>query len=307
VVFRADAQLFGMDSFADLHPSITPQRLFREPEYRLWQLLRKDTASRFLAFAMPGVLLRKPWGMMGVRRGRFPYREQCSAEEDFLWGHPGFVLARILLREFEEVGWFAHIRGAPRDTLAGGIVASVLPSIQVDMTEDLVSVIPPTELAVTDGMERDLSECGLIALTQCWQTPYTAFFSLPSLYSPEKTNDNQNADDERIASQMQNILCASRFAHYIKVLMREKVGSFLTASECQNFMEDWLAQYCTTGDNLNWSTKARYPLRSIRVDVRDKPMAPGHFVCDIHLAPHYQYDGLVSEVKLTTEITRAAQ
>ena len=307
VMFPADAQLFGMDSFADLHPSIVPQQLFRETEYRSWQVLRKDTSSRFMAFIMPGVLLRKPWGMMEVRRGKFPYREQCTQTQDFLWGHPGFVLARILLREFEEVGWFAHIRGAPRDTLAGGIVADVLPTLQVDMTDELISVIPPAELAITDGLERDLSECGLIALVQCWQTPYTAFFSLPSLFSSEKTSNQQRGNDERMASQVQNILCASRFAHYIKVLMREKIGSFFTAAECQAFIEEWLTHYSTAGENLNWSTKARYPLRSIRVEVRDKPLAPGHYLCDIHLAPHYQYDGLISEVKLTTEIARAAQ
>jgi type VI secretion system protein ImpD len=305
MIFPADAKLFGMDSFADLHPSIDPQKLFRETEYRLWQLLRKDPSSRFLAFVLPGVLLRKPWGMMGARRGNFPYIEQCHRSNEFLWGHAGFVLARILLREFEEVGWFAHIRGAPRDTLAGGIVADVLPVIQVDPTDELVSVLPPAELAVTDGLERDLSECGLTALVQCWQTPYSAFFSLPSLFSPESSHNEQRDNNERIASQVQNILCASRFAHYIKVMMREKIGSFLSAAECQTFMEEWLTQYCTAGENLNWSTKARYPLRSIRINVRDKPLAPGHYLCDIHLAPHYQYDGLVGEVKLTTEIARA--
>ena len=306
LIFPADARLFGMDSFADLHPSIAPQKLFREDEYRLWQLLRQDTASRFIAFAMPGVLLRKPWGIAGVRRGGFPYQEQCSRQQDFLWGHAGFVLARILLREFEDVGWFAHIRGAPRDTLAGGIVTDVLPVIQVDTTDNLVSVLPAAEIAISDTLERDLSECGLISLTQCWQTPYTAFFSLPSLYSSDKKTVRARGDDDRIASQVQNILCASRFAHYIKVLMREKIGSFLTAAECERYMEDWLNQYCTAGDNLNWSTKARFPLRSIRIEVRDKPMAPGHYLCDIHLAPHYQYDGLVGEVRLTTEIARAS-
>lgn len=304
LIFAADARLFGMDSFADLHPSIVPAKLFQEPEYQLWRTLRADTSSRFLAFVLPGVLFRKPWGMYGPRRAGFLYTEHCQSSTDYLWGNGGFALARILLREFDEVGWFAHVKGAPRDTLAGGIIADILPLLAVDRTDEFISVLPPAELAITDNLERELSECGLISVVQCWQTPFSAFFSLPSLYKAGKNNSVQLDDNERIASQVQNILCASRFAHYIKVMMREKIGSFLSAHECQSFMEEWLAKYCTGGDNLDWSTKARYPLRSVRLDVREKPMDPGHYICDIHLSPHYQYDGLVGEIRLTTEIAQ---
>ena len=307
MLFSVDAKLFGLNSLSEMHSSLAPKKLFKEAEYRLWQLLRKDESSRFLGFLLPGVLLRKPWGMAAVRRGKFPYRENCNDHAHFLWGHPGFVLARILLREFEDVGWFSHIRGAPRDTLAGGIVAGLLPQINVDTTDEVVCVLPPAEIAITDSMERDLSECGLIAMVQCWQTPYSAFVSLPSLFELEVSNVESKDTNERVASQVQNILCASRFAHYIKVIMREKIGSFLTASECQEFIEDWLQGYAVGGDNITWATKARYPLRRAKVNVREKPMAPGHFVCDIHLMPHYQYDGLVGEVKLTTEIVGGQQ
>ena len=305
MLFPAEASLLGMDSFDDFHPSVVPRQLFREAEYRQWQSLRKESASRFMAFVMPGVMLRKPWGMTGLRRGKFPYLECCETTEDFLWGHPGFVLARVLLREFEDVGWFAHVRGAPRDTLAGGIVANMLPAIQVDPCDELASVLPNTRVVISDAMERELSECGLISLVHCWQTAYSAFFSLPSLFSPGKTNDKQLDKNNRAASQLQNTLCASRFAHYIKVMMREKIGSFMNAEECQNFMEEWLGRYCSIGDNQSWSMQARYPLRSMRLDVREKPMQPGHYLCDISLTPHYQHEGLVGEVKLSTEIARA--
>lgn len=302
LVFAGKAELFGLDSFSEMHPSLTQQQLFREPQYQLWNSLRKDTSSRFLAFILPRVLLRKPWSLYGARRGRFPFQEHCEKHDDFLWGHPGFVLARVLLREFEEVGWFAHIRGAPRDTLAGGIVTQILPEIAVDKADDTVSIMPTCELAITDNMERNLSECGLITLVQCWQTPFNAFYSLPSLYSPRRTDDQQVDQNERIASQVQNVLCASRFAHYIKVIMREKIGSFTTAEECQKFIHEWLREYSVGGEEIPWSTKARYPLRKFKVDVREKPASPGHFLCDVMLMPHYQYDGLVGEVKLTTEL-----
>jgi type VI secretion system protein ImpD len=242
--------------------------------------------------------------MSGLRRAAFPYREQCAGSSDFLWGHAGFALARILLREFAEVGWFAHIRGAPRDTLAGGIVGEVLPVIQVDQCDELMSVLPATDLVISDAMERDLSACGFAALVHCWQTSYCAFFSLPSVYRPARSNDNLRDLNDHIASQLQNILCASRFAHYIKVMMRDKIGSFMSASECQIFLEDWLSQYCIGGENLPWSTQARYPLKAATLTVREKTAEPGHYLCDLRLMPHYQQDGLVGEIQLTTEIAQ---
>ncbi len=304
LLFPASPALFGMDRFADFHPSIDPRKLFGDAEYRMWQQMRADTSSRFLGFLLPHVLLRKPWGMTGPRRGGFPYRETCRDTSELLWGNSGFALIRILLREFEDVGWFAHIRGAPRDTLAGGILADVLPVIPVDSCDDLVSVLPATDLVISDEQERNLADCGFIPLVHCWQTAYCAFFSLPSLYRPRKTDNEVRDKNDRIASQIQNILCASRFAHYIKVMMRDKIGSFLNADQCQTFMEDWLSDYCIAGDNLPWSTQARFPLKAAQLQVREKPAEPGHYLCDIHLVPHYQYDGMVGEIQLTTELAQ---
>lgn len=302
LLFPASPELFGMDELSDLHPSVRPQSLFLAEEYLSWRSLRDMPASRFLCFLLPRMLLRKPWGEDGLRRGRFPYRERCARHDDHLWGHPGFALAAILLREFDEVGWFAHVRGAPRDTLAGGIVTDLLPVRRVDLCDDQVAVMPALEIVVSDSMESDLTDCGFVVLSHCWQTSCAAFLTLPSLYRLQLGEGDEAVENERIGSQVQNILCASRFAHYIKVMMRDKVGSYLTPEVCEHDLHDWLQGYCAAGENLDWKTRARYPLRSASVKVRENPMSPGHMLCRIALSPHYQFDGLVGEINLTTQI-----
>ncbi len=302
LLFPASPALFGMNRLSDFHPTLNPAKLFRDSEYRMWEQMRREPSSRFLGFILPYVLLRKPWGMHGVRRGPFPYVEDCSDVGDLLWGHSGLALVRILLREFESVGWFAHIRGAPRDTLAGGVVADILPVISVDRPGNSACVLPATDLVISDELERGLADCGFIPFVHCWQTSCCAVYSLPSLYRVAGSDDDIGTRNDRIASQLQNVLCAGRFAHYIKVMMRDKTGTFLNATECQSFMEDWLSDYCIAGDNLPWSTQARFPLKAAQLNVREKPADPGHFLCDIHLSPHYQYDGLVGEIRLTTEL-----
>lgn len=304
LLFPAPAEMFGMDSFNDLHPSTSVRQIFNSDEYRLWNAFRREPSCRFLGFLLPRVMLRKPWALHTYRRGAFPYRESCTQQSQVLWGHPGFALAKILLREFEEVGWFAHIRGAPRDTLSGGVVAGFLPDLPVDPDESLFSVLPVTEAVITDSLERDFSENGFITLVQCWQTPYSAFFSLPSVFAVEDKTSREATTNIKIGSQVQNVLCASRFAHYIKVMMRDKVGSFFTAGECEEFLQEWLMKYCISGANLDWSTKARYPLRDSKVSVSEQPMSPGSYTCEILISPHYQYDGLVGEIRLTTELSR---
>lgn len=306
MLFPASSELFGMNSFRDYHPSLRPTELFRGSEYRSWQMLRRYPSCRFLAFVLPPMLLRRPWSEENQRRGRFPYTESCEQHDQFLWGNPGFVLAGVLLREFEETGWFSHVRGAPRDTLAGGIVAGVLPERRVDACDDQFSVLPPVELIITDTAERELADCGFIAMAHCWQTAYEIFLSLPSLYQLKLSGSEENAENERIGSQIHNVLCASRFAHHVKVLMRDKIGSFLSAEACEDFLLEWLQQYCVGGDNLDWETRARFPLRNASVSVRENFISPGHYFCDISLSPHYQYDGFVGEINLTTEFAQAA-
>lgn len=302
--FPVPPWLFGLESFAEFNSTLNLDLIFQHPEYVGWKQLRKLEDARFLGFVLPGILMRAPWGEILPITGKLRFRERIHQHEDLLWGHAGFALGQVLIREFDQVGWFAHVRGAPRDTLAGGIVTQ-LPGMNSAPSPAALTIAPSTEVVVIDNKERELANHGFITLTHCWNTPFCAFYNLPSLHEHETAADAQLEGNRRISGQIQNILCASRFAHYIKVMMREKVGSFMTAQDCEDFLAKWLEKYSIANDSAEWSTQARYPLRMFRVEVSEDPWRSQHFICNIFLTPHYQVDGIVSEIKLTTELVRA--
>ncbi len=301
--FPTSPSLFGVESFHELTTTNLDQ-LFRHADYAGWNQLRKMEDAQFLAFILPGLLLRAPWGEHRPIIGKLRFKEQIERHQDLLWGHPGLALAQVLIREFDQVGWFAHIRGAPRDTLAGGVVTQP-PTLAKQVPDAALSHLPATEIVLTDSTERELNSQGLIALTHCWNTPYCAFVHLPSLHASTTDGKRPENSSQRISAQIQNILCASRFAHYIKVMMRDKVGTFASAVECETHLSRWLEQYAIANDSADWSTQARYPLRMFRVEVYEDQWRAQHYLCNIYLTPHYQIDGVVSEIKLTTELGRA--
>ena len=304
LVLAAAPQLFGIDTFAELSPTINFVNIFKQAEYLKWRSLRELEDARFIAVTLPGVLLRHPYREEQHTRGGLRFNEHCADVEDYLWGNGAFALGTILIREFGEVGWFSHIRGMPRDHLGGGMVTHFKPLPQRVSGDQRHHILTP--VLITDGMERELAELGLMSLCHCYETPFAAFHSNPSLQQARQHSDKGASANARISAMLQQILCASRFAHYIKVLIRDKVGSFLTEQDCERYLQRWLEQYTTGRDDLSWEMRARYPLRSARVLVRELPGKPGTYSCVIHLKPHYVADQLVSELKLTTELANAA-
>ena len=304
-LFPVHPNLLGLESFADMHAGTNIGAIFKNIPYIPWMKLRRLESCRFVGFVMPRILMRPLWQSAKLRNCSLTYSETVTHPAHYLWGNPCFALGCVLLREFEQVGWFAHIRGAPRDTLGGGVVVD-LPDIILSQDDFMLAPLPPVEMVITDAKERELSENGFICLSQCWSTGCAAFYSYPALYEPKSDGRNGVDSDDRIASQMQNVLCASRFAHYIKVIMRDKVGSLLSAADCQHYLENWLLRYAIGNDDMDWSMQARYPLRGVQVEIIEDPWRVSHYICNVTLMPHYQADGLVSEIKLTTELTRVS-
>lgn len=304
LVLAAAPQLFGIDHFAQLSPTINFANIFRQSEYLKWRALRELEDSRFVAVTLPGVLLRHPW--RGDQRRGLHFNERCAAPDgsDYLWGNGAFALGTILIREFGKVGWFSHIRGMPRDHLGGGMVTHFPALPQSAAAGQRHHILTP--VLITDTMERELADLGLMSLCHCFETPFAAFHSNPSLQQARQHSDKGASANARISAMLQQILCASRFAHYIKVLIRDKVGAFITEQDCERHLQRWLEQYTTGRDDLSWEMRARYPLRSARVQVRELPGKPGTYTCVIHLKPHYVADQLVSELKLTTELANVA-
>lgn len=297
IICAAAPQLFGIDDFTTLGRHINLQSIFNQNEYFAWNTFRELEDTRFLGITLPSILLRKPYE---ESKHTFAFTENCVDHKDYLWGNASFAFASIIVREFGDIGWFAQTRGTPRDHKGGGLLLEY-ESIDIKAVCDQQHIL--TEVAITDTVERELNDIGLMALCQCYATPFAAFHSNPSLHSPHDFKLKSASANARIGAMLQQIFCASRFAHYIKIMIRDKIGSFATDKECERHLQKWLDQYTTGLDDLNWDIRAQYPLRSARVSVKEKAGSPGVFNSVIYLKPHYIAENLISELKLTTELT----
>ncbi|GAB2191733.1 type VI secretion system contractile sheath large subunit [Sessilibacter sp. MAH2] len=296
-------EFFGIDEFEDLGIHIPFQEIFANKEYIRWQSLRDMDDSRFIGITLPRVLMRTPHLAREFPKSSLVYNETVAGPDakKYLWGNAAFALGVILIREFIDVGWFSHIRGAPRDSLSGGLVIDFPKKYQSTDSNPHASQIT-TPILITDTLEHDLSELGLIPLSHCVHTDFNCFHSVPSIQRPKVYAKKSATANARISGLLQQMLCASRFAQYIKIIIRDKIGSYKSAKECERFLQDWLNQYATGREDLPWESLARYPLRQARVQVFEDPRTPGNYQSIIHLKTHYTVDHLVSELRLTTTL-----
>lgn len=302
LVLAAGAPFFGLDDLAALERPADLRRVFEQAEYAAWRELRRKEDARFACLTVPRVLLRRPYRPSPTRSDGFPYREHCGGgAHGYLWGSAAFALAEVVARDFGQSGWTGAIRGVVRDREAGGVVTGLV-SDRFDTDRSDAAAKAAVEVQLTDEREQELSRLGFLPLSHCAATPFAAFHGSSTIQRPERYDDPVATTNARLSSQLHSILCVSRFAHYVKLIGRDKVGSFETAERCQAYLNDWLAGYCTAGDDLTPETKARFPLREGRVEVRPLPGRPGVFGAVVHLRPHYQLDQLAAAVRLTTEL-----
>lgn len=306
-IFGSEAALFGLDSFVGLGTGIDPAATFDAVEHARWHRVRALEDMRFVGVTMPRILLREPYrGGSRTRRDGFPYAEDPGpGSAGYLWGNAGFAFAAVVIRQFEASGWFADLRGVPQDEVGGGLVTG-LPRPAFDTDAHGIAAQPPVEVRLTAGQEQAVSDAGIIPLSAVPYAPEVLFNGNASLHVPARHDRQEATVNARISSMLQYVLCASRFAHVLLVLMRDRVGSFADAPGVEGMLNTWLAQYCLGNDDAPAATKAHYPLRSGGVEVRELPGRPGTMGCTMRLQPHFQLDNVATTFRLVTRVHEAA-
>jgi type VI secretion system protein ImpD len=298
--------MFGLDSFTELQRPMDLAAIFRQTDYTRWRSLRQTEDARFVGLVMPHILLRAPYDDRQKRVSGFRFKEATSSRDDYLWGNAVYAFGAVLARAFAQSGWLADIRGVRQDLEEGGLVTG-LPAVPFGTDRIHAATKCSTDVVISDTLEKDLAELGFISLCHCKYTEFSAFYSNPSIQDPKAYDREVATANARLSAMLQYILCVSRLAHYLKVMGRDKVGSFIESQDCETFLNTWLQKYITQDDEATSDMKARFPLRDASAQVRELPGKPGSYGCVIHLQPHYQLDGMISAVRLTTELAPAAR
>jgi type VI secretion system protein ImpD len=303
MILGASPRVFGVDSFVEIERVKNLVQSFQTTEFIRYRQLRKKEDSRFIGLVLPRILMRKPYGPNSKLNLPFIYREDVNglSHSQFCWGNAVYAFGEVLIRAFEQYGWFSDICGFKQDEVSFGVVSGVA---NFSMETDDEGLVPRicSETALSSKIENDIGEAGFIGLCVCKDTELLLFKSVPSIQHPAKYSEAPANANARISTMLPYILCVSRFAHYIKVQTRDRIGSYKSASEIELKLQNWLFSYSTANDDLPLELKARYPLRESRVEVREIAGRPGSYSCIIHLQPHYRVEQVAAKFRLSMKI-----
>lgn len=302
-IAAANSQMFNLDSFTDIGVPRDAAKIFDTAEYTKWRSFRESEDSRFVGLTLPHILMRLPYGPETVPVEGFNYKEDVDGKDHgkYLWGNAAWAMGTRLTEAAAKYGWCVAIRG-----VEGGGLVEGLPTHTFHTDEGDVALKCPTEIAITDRREKELSDLGFIPLVHCKGTDYAAFFGAQSAQKARKYDTDAANANARLSTQLQYIMATSRFAHYLKTICRDKIGSFMTRGDCEAFLNRWIQNYVVGSDDAGQEMKARYPLREARVDVSEVPGKPGVYRAAAFLRPHFQLDELTVSLRLVAELPQPA-
>jgi type VI secretion system protein ImpC len=300
----ASPEFFNLESYAQLDAPRDLSKVFDTTEYAKWKSFRASEDSRYVGLTCPRVLGRLPYGKDTKSVEAFHYEENVDGTDHskYLWTNAAYSLGARLTNAFAMYGWCAAIRG-----VEGGGLVEGLPVHNFYTDEGDVAMKCPTEVPITDRREKELADQGFIPLVHCKGTDYAAFFSVQSaqkakLYDKEAANANA-----RLSTQLPYIFAVSRFAHYLKAMMRDKLGSFMSRTDCERWLNQWISNYVTPDDTATQATKAQYPLRDAKIEVSEVTGKPGVYRATAFLRPHFQLDELSVSLRLVAELPASAR
>src|SRR5579863_975959 len=300
----AAPDLFNLPSFTSLDAPRDLAKIFDTTEYAKWKSFRQSEDSRYVALCLPRTLGRLPYGRDTKPVEAFNYEEHVDGTDHskYLWMNAAYALASRMTNSFSRYGMCVAMRG-----VEGGGLVEGLPVHNFYTDEGDVAMKCPTEVPITDRREKELADLGFVPLVHCKGTDYAAFFSVQSAQKPKLYDTDSANANARLSTQIPYIMAVSRFAHYLKAMMRDKIGSFMSRSDAEIFLNRWITTYVTPDDNASPAMKARCPLREARIDVSEVPGKPGCYRAVAFLRPHFQLEELTVSLRLVADLPAPAK
>ncbi len=308
-VTAADPKLFGFDGgWTDLSKPRDLAKIFDSVEYAKWKSFRESDDARFVALTMPRVLARLPYGAntkpveaFGYEEGEFD-KTGAAKEMDhgsYCWMNSAYVMGTKLTEAFAKYGWCVAIRGAEGGGKVEGLPAHVFKSD--DGAADLKC---PAEIGITDRREKELSDLGFLPVCHYKNTDYAVFFGAQTAQKAKKYDRPEATANAAISARLPYIMASSRIAHYLKVIARDKIGSFLEVKDCEGWLNRWIANYVNSNPDAGQDMKARYPLAEAKVTVAEIPGKPGSFNAVAYLRPWLQFEELTTSLRMVARIPK---
>ncbi len=300
----AGPSLVNLDSWTQIDAPRDLAKIFDSTEYAKWKGFRQSEDSRYVGLCLPRTLGRLPYGRDTKPIDEFQYEENVDGTDHnkYCWTNAAYSMGTRLADSFLKYGMCVSIRGVE----GGGLVEGLpVHNFQTDSGDTVMKC--PTEVPITDRREKELADLGFIPLCHCKGTDYAAFFSVQSAQKPKLYDDDKANANARLSTQLPYIMAVSRYAHYLKAMMRDKIGSFMSRSDAEQFLNRWITQYVTPDDNASPAAKAKCPLREAKIDVLDVPGKPGAYRAVAFLRPHFQLDELTVSLRLVAELPTAAK
>jgi type VI secretion system protein ImpC len=305
-ISAASPKMFGLESFTDLSKPRDLEKIFESSEYIKWRSFRDSEDSRFVTLTMPRVLARVPYGSQGREIEEFKFEEapidangvvSAMPQEKFSWMNASFALGERLTSAFSKYGWCVAVRGAE-----GGGKVENLPSFTFTSDDGDVDQQCPTEIGITDRREAELSKLGFLPLCHYKNTDYAVFFGAQTTQKPKKYDKPDATANAAISARLPYIMATSRFSHYLKVMGRDKIGSFMEVSDCESWLNKWIRNYVNGNPDASAEMKAQYPLAEATVTVKEVPGAPGSYNAVAYLRPWLQMEELTASMRLVARI-----
>jgi type VI secretion system protein ImpC len=298
-ITSAAPALFGMQSWSELSNPRDLTKIFQTPEYAAWRSLRESDDSKYVGMAMPRFLSRLPYGAKTSPVDEFDFEEEAEGKNDnqFVWANAAYAMGTNITRAFKTYGWCATIRGVE----SGGAVEG-LPVYTFPTDDGGVDMKCPTEIAITDRREAELAKNGMMPLSSWKNTDFAVFVGAQSLNKPQEYDNPDATANANLASRLPYMFATCRFAHYLKCIVRDKIGSYKSREDMSTWLNNWIMKFVNNDPNATDETKAKFPLSEARVDVEEVEGNPGYYSAKVYLKPHYQLEGLTVSLRLTTKL-----